>query len=397
MSSSTLEEEIASLKQEIAEYRIDLKNAATLEDKRLLLEVIKASRDNLTELLKEKKHTGEAAILITKTAVPSSNIVLYCAKVELVGSKVVKGVRALVYQIASKFGGFYSQRREESIYYDGNNLIVNILFSSREKCSVFVNELDANLRYYPLLSQENIHISELFEEVYLNEEPKAILMRHYNTNESESEAYSVAITRVTHITSKTLIDFETELVMIENPALNDFVGLECYRCHLMSQAEFPEEKDNLNNILWMSWALHQRFDGLNTTEKHKVPQIAISFIEGSDVPELFEGGLERYRVSIAVECPNDDILAVMRERIKPGSTVVEEEKKIRTYVFVEDPKDFERCLTYKYNETKFIWTKKAFGTPVTEQEAHILRRSSRLEAKKRIIAKHVGSPRKNKK
>lgn len=58
------------------------------------------------------------------------------------------------------------------------------------------------------------------------------------------------------------------------------------------------------------------------------------------MPELFEGGIERHQVSIAVECPNDDILAVMRERIKPGSTVVEEEKKIHTYVFVEDPKDF---------------------------------------------------------
>jgi hypothetical protein len=117
----------------------------------------------------------------------------------------------------------------------------------------------------------------------------------------------------------------------------------------------------------------------------------------TDVPKLFEGGLERYQVSIAVECPNDNILAVMRERIKPGSTVVEDEKKIRTYVFVEDPKDFERCLTYKYYEMKFIGTKKAFGSPVAEQEAHTLRKSSRLEAKKGIIAKHVGSPRKNKK
>jgi hypothetical protein len=115
------------------------------------------------------------------------------------------------------------------MYYDGNNLMVNFLFSSHEKSSVFVNELDANLRYYPLLSQENIQLSKVFEEVYLIEQPKAILMRHYNTNESESEAYSVAITRMTHITSKTLIDFETELLIIENPALNDFVGLECYR------------------------------------------------------------------------------------------------------------------------------------------------------------------------
>jgi hypothetical protein len=329
--------------------------------------------------------------------VPSTVITMYSAKIVLVGSKLVKGVRALVYQFASKTGGFYLGAREESIYYSGNDLMVNVLYPSRKECLVFANELDSNLRYYPLLKEENIRIDDLFDEVHLTEQPMGIFMKHYNTNESDSEAYSIAITRMTHVTNKTLIDLETELLMIENPLHEDFIGLQCYRCHLMSQADFADMKDNANNILWMSWPLHQRFDGLNTVDVHRVPQIAISFVEKSDEPELFNEGLERYKVIVAVECPDDDILTVMRNRIKPGMTIIEEEKKILTFVYVEDPNEFERCLTYKYSETKIIWSKKEYGTPVTEQEAHILRRSSRLGAKQALIDKHVGSPKKTEK
>jgi len=311
----------------------------------------------------------------------------YCASALLVGSKLVKGVRALVYQTSSKIGGYYYGQREQSIYYQRNDLVVNLLFSSRDKCAMFVNDLDDVLRYYPLMKKENIEINRAFDEVSLVEQPTSVLMRDYDSDESNSEAYSLAITRITHVTGKNVIDLETELLMIENSAHEDFVGLECYRCHLMSQTEFPENKDNPNNTLWMSWPTHQRFDGLNTVEAHRVPQIAISCVEKSNIPELFENGVERYKVIVAVECPNDDILGVMRNRLKAGMTVLNEEKKILTYVFVEDADEFERFLTFKYNETKFIWTKKAYGTVVQKEEAHELRKSARLEALNRLDEK----------
>jgi hypothetical protein len=309
---------------------------------------------------------------------------MFYARALLVGSKRVKGVRALVYQISSKTGGYYNLQREESIYYQGNDLVVNLLFSSCDNCAKFFNELDDALRFYPLLPLENIQIDDFFGEVRLLKKPKNVLIRHYNSNESNSEAFSVAITRITHVTGKSVLDLETELLMIENSANEDFVGLECYRCHLMSQSEFPQNKDNPNNILWMSWATHQRFDGLNTVDTHRVPQIAISCVEKSDIPVIFENGMVRYKVTVAIECSDDDILAVMRNRVKAGMTVLQEEKKILTYVFVEDANAFENFLTFKYNETRFIWTKKIYGTVVQEGEAHELRRSARLEALKKL-------------
>jgi hypothetical protein len=94
----------------------------------------------------------------------------------------------------------------------------------------------------------------------------------------------------------------------------------------MSQASFAEEKDNSNNWLWMSWPTHQRFDGLNTIGKHRIPQIAIRFVSRAGSLESFDNGLlEREKVEIAIECPDADVFGVMRHRVKPGNSTVNED------------------------------------------------------------------------
>eukprot|EP01038_Epipyxis_sp_PR26KG_P016621 gene16621-22711_t len=155
-------DEISSLKAKIVEYEAELNSATTKEEKSEWRSLIISTRETLNLLLKAQ---GSSTITI-----------FYCANALLVGSNLVKGVRALVYQTFSKIG------------------------------------------------------------VPLMEQPKSVLMRHYNSDESDSETYSVAITRITHVTGKNVIDLETELLMVENSSHEDFVGLECYRCHLMSQA-----------------------------------------------------------------------------------------------------------------------------------------------------------------
>jgi hypothetical protein len=302
------------------------------------------------------------------------------AIVILPGSKLYKGIRAHVYEAASTSAAFYNGEKEQSIFYEGNDLHVEILFQTRAGCVLFVNNLDGYFRHFQLL--ENIRFEPDFEILRLPDYPRSVFRRDYDPNESNSEAYSVAITRMTHISNLTKIDFETELQMIENPNHEDFIGLDCYKCHLMSQAAFAEEKDNSNNWLWMSWPTHQRFDGLNTIGKHRVPQIAIRFVSRAGSLESFDNGLlEREKVEIAIECPDADVFGVMRHRVKPGnSTVNEVSKTITTWVFVEDAADFQRCLTYKYEETQFCWKKHVRGAELNDAEAHALRRSARLAA-----------------
>lgn len=294
----------------------------------------------------------------------------------LVGSKLNRGVRAHVYESAAKFAAFYSEGKEGSIFYTGNDLQMNLLFEPRSSCAAFVSEINNSIRYFQL--GEVMQFDKKFPSVRLEEYPDNVFTTDYNENDSDSEAYSIAVTRITHVSNMTKIDFETELQMVEDPNNDDFIGLDCYKCHLMGQAAFPAEKDNSNNWLWMSWHLHQRFDGLNTIGKHCVPQIAIKFVSCTGSVETFEGGLERVKVQVEIECPDDSIFASVKARIKPGLLSDSKAKTIATHVFVEDAGDFERCLTYKYEETHFFWTKHKQGMELGETEAHELRRSARI-------------------
>ena len=64
------------------------------------------------------------------------------AEMTLIGSKTVNNVRAVVYTAASSRGGFYYQDNEHSIYYNGNDLIIKIMFETSKECAQFVNDLE---------------------------------------------------------------------------------------------------------------------------------------------------------------------------------------------------------------------------------------------------------------
>ena len=57
---STLEEEIASLKQVIAEYERDLRNATSEERKDKIRDLIITRNETLNKLLDKEKHADEA-------------------------------------------------------------------------------------------------------------------------------------------------------------------------------------------------------------------------------------------------------------------------------------------------------------------------------------------------
>lgn len=281
-----------------------------------------------------------------------------------------------MYEIASSFTAFYDGDKSTSIFYTNDDLSIRILFSTVSQCVAFINKLDDNLAHFQLV--EPMEFNRTPEMIRLVNIPSYIYRRDYNPADSDSENYSIAITRVTHVSGLTHLDRFTEFQMVENSNLEDFVGLEVYKCHLRSQSAFVEDKDNINNWLWLSWSLHQRFDGLNTVGKHRVPQIAIRFVRVVEGVVETEGDTEWFRVDIAIECPDADIFAVVRHRIKEGMVVDEQRMEINTWVFVQDPADFERCLTYKYDETHEIWKKKRRGEEVSEVEASLLRRSARI-------------------
>lgn len=103
-----------------------------------------------------------------------------------------------------------------------------------------------------------------------------------------------------------------------------------------------------------------------------VPQIAIKFEscgeESDNVSAGVGAGVPRDRVKVVVSIES------------PEFEYKDNVRRIVTFLYVEDPTEFEHFLTFKYNKTKNVWKKKNIGASVDADEAHTLRTASRAEA-----------------
>jgi len=276
--------------------------------------------------------------------------------------------------MAANSSAFYSENELHSIFYDQDDLKINVLFSSLDGPSKFINVLIGHFDGFGF--DQIVNFENKVDEITLpSEYCKFVLLRDYIKKESDSDDFSISDTVRTH-DSTVGISPDIELMMIENVRGDDFIQCKAFKCHLMGKTAFKEHKDNPNNILYMSWNTHQRFDGLNTTWEPFVPQIAIKFIEAGKIVSV-PNSRDRVKVEICIECPNDEVLSIMQRRVKDGMRTVK--NCIFTWVFVENAQEFERFLTYKYTETHIIWKTHNRGTELTKTEAHNLRVSARTE------------------
>lgn len=105
---------------------------------------------------------------------------------------------------------------------------------------------------------------------------------YYEDNDDIPDAATIESSFGTNIpTAVDHFSAEDELMMIERKTLGDFRGLPAFRCHMMNHATQQELAGCSSNVLPMSWAMYQRYDGLNTAEK-KVADIAIEFKRASE-------------------------------------------------------------------------------------------------------------------
>jgi hypothetical protein len=144
--------------------------------------------------------------------------------------------------------------------------------------------------------------------------------------------------------------------MIEDYNLPYIRGLKVYRCHLMSIKNHPDDEYNENNVLLLSWPLHQRFDGMVTMGRHEVPQIAIGYskvlAENEDVGKPGYP-LMRSKVEISIESYDAQLLGDVEATLKPGSR--REGAILYTFVHVQDHVNFSICLMTRYEETLQLW------------------------------------------
>jgi len=78
-------------------------------------------------------------------------------------------------------------------------LKVVLLFESRGNCAIFLNNLDGYLRHFHLVGI--LQFDSNFEQLLLSDYPSSVFERDYGQDESDTETYSFAITRMTHMSS----------------------------------------------------------------------------------------------------------------------------------------------------------------------------------------------------
>ena len=116
--------------------------------------------------------------------------------VTLPGSKLYKGNRAHVYETAttSLSCAYYNGEKEQSFFYECAG------------CALFVKYLLVRfIRHFQLLRDIQFNLD--FERI-LPDDPKSIFRRDYDPSESDSPAYSFAITRITYISNLAVLAFD---------------------------------------------------------------------------------------------------------------------------------------------------------------------------------------------
>ena len=289
-------------------------------------------------------------------------------KATIKNSKNHNGWRSGVYSMCAKALGYYNVDKSQSIYYEGDDLHINILFSNADNCHALLNALyETRNQYY---TSAEIVCERIFQQVDLPAQPSVILASDYDTEDFDSPPFTDCISFDDSASICSLSNPTAHLLMLENPAR--FAGLEVYGCHLMSVHRYPEEHQNQNNILRLSWALHQYFDGLHTQGKHMVPLIAIGFVcaEKQEQIQVSPGYTEpKYRVKVSIEAPDRRVLEAVGNMLKAGSeSNPDGDGKLYSFVHVESATDFQRCLTVKYEETKALWQRHAAGTEIPADE-----------------------------
>ncbi|KAJ1397652.1 hypothetical protein B484DRAFT_438561, partial [Ochromonadaceae sp. CCMP2298] len=298
---------------------------------------------------------------VAPTAAPT----FFRVKARIANSIKFRAWRARVYCLADECKGLYDADAKKTIYYEGDALVLSLLFEKRRDAHDFVSALERRALGFSLISLVTIDSEE--EEVHPIERPSWIRATHYVHGDSDPPLHSLATSDYRSAVGDDeedlvlgdINDAYQQLQMIEKPNHPLLYGKALYRCHLEAQASNKAAASDPNNILMLSWITHQVFDGLNlTTKQHMVPSIAVEFVafEGRETKELVGGyPIEKDRVRLSIESPDPKILEGVGMLLKDGSEF--RDGRWFTYVHVDSHESFHRFLSIKYNETKRLWDK----------------------------------------
>ena len=118
------------------------------------------------------------------------------------------------------------------------------------------------------------------------------------------------------LTSMAEVNEETKLRLVERIDSIMLFRQNPEKCHLISQSEFKDDKNNPNNILFMSRYLHQHFDAIDSTEG--IPSFYFEYVSHSEIP--IQGIVNKkpcmvYETQVKIEFKDNEAKSVLAQYI----------------------------------------------------------------------------------
>lgn len=291
-------------------------------------------------------------------------IYIYQVSFQCEKSRKFKGFRSLSYLKCSDCCGYFDSNEENSFHYSSDgDLQISVLFKSEENARKFINAMIESCRYFHIPFQHNMASFRNRADLILT----PIYYTHYkrisNEGQENSPEYSTAVSSSEISDNMEQCNIEDPfhvLTMIERENLRDFSASAPYKCHLISRKN-KQYENNFNNILHLSWLMHDWLDGLNRKRKigaeKTIPSIKIT-ATGQEEPErkrLRDGSeVDTTKVYIKIFSANVAVVNGLGDMLKEGSFVDTDGCWV-TFVNVLDAAIFKHCLETKASQTQALW------------------------------------------
>lgn len=274
------------------------------------------------------------------------------------------GFRASCYLKCADSCGYFDTSEENSFHYSSDgDLQISLLFDSRDNARKFINSMIQSCRYLTIPFRHNLVTLSNREDLNLS----PVFLTHYTRISDEGEDGSPEYT-VASSTSKMSDNAEMcyiedpyhVLTMIERHTSRDFRASAPYKCHLIGKKDKRYE-NNPNNILHLSWLMHDWFDGLNRKRRlggqKKIPSIKITATgqEELERKRLIDGSeVDTTKVYIKIYSANAGLVNDLGDMLKEGSFKDPDGCWV-TFVNVFDAGAFKHCLETKARQTQALW------------------------------------------
>lgn len=265
----------------------------------------------------------------------------------------IKGARKFVTHKASEYTAQYaSDDHQDSIFYEGANLKIVLMFPSTQGALRFSNSLqDLQARVGGDEVDSIVDASEEYQGYY-EVLSRAVRFSDYKPEDSGSPSVTSRSRESQVVTEQ---GSYKDVVVFQSIERLDCLSLGYNSCHIRGKPHCsPYQMADPNNVLAMTLNGHHYFDAY-TNSAHSVPTIRLSVLDVAEVPEEcfsveYNENQYRFRVDILVEFANTAAFG-FGMLLKAPYVRGDQPLTRKTFVRVLDTAAFSGYIQFKYDQT----------------------------------------------